>query len=107
MRALAFFFSGSVSAYLDSGLSGCADKRSVGWRVWPERLSGQQLRRVYSHTVAYVCNRYVDTCNTLFTLMSYFYERGIEWLIEEGAKPEEYRRNPQPLIAGSPLNFMQ
>ena len=65
------------------------------------------VERRGAETVAYVCNRYVDAYNTLFTLMSYFYERDIEWLVEEVAKPEEYRRNLQPLIAGSPLNFMQ
>lgn len=65
------------------------------------------VERRSPETVAYVCNRYVDAYNTLFTIMTHFYERDIEWLIEEVAKPEEYRRNLQPLIAGSPLNFMQ
>ena len=40
-------------------------------------------------------------------IMKNWYERDIEWLMEEVAKPEEYRRNLQPLIAGSPLTFMQ
>jgi hypothetical protein len=30
----------------------------------------------------------------------------IEWHMEEVAKPEEYRRDLQQLIAGSPLNYL-
>ncbi len=65
------------------------------------------VERRGEETVAFVCNRYVDAYNSLFMIMMNFYERDIEWLIEEVAKPEEYRRNLQPLIAGSPLTFMQ
>ena len=65
------------------------------------------VERRGEETVAFVCNRYVDAYNSLFMIMMNFYERDIEWLVEEVAKPEEYRRNLQPLIAGSPLTFMQ
>ena len=54
-----------------------------------------------------LCSRYADVCTALCMFMKNWYERDIEWLIEEVAKPEEYRRNLQPLIAGSPLTFMQ
>jgi hypothetical protein len=40
----------------------------------------------------------------LFAIMMNFYGRDIEWLLEEAAKPEEYRRDLQQLRAGSPLN---
>jgi D-amino peptidase len=57
-------------------------------------------------TVTFTCNRYLDAYNTLFTIMMNFYERDIEWLLEEVAKPEEYRRDLRQLIAGSPLNYL-
>jgi len=57
-------------------------------------------------TMTFTCNRYMDAYNTLFAIMTHFYERDIEWLMEEVAKPEEYRRDLQQLIAGSPLNYL-
>jgi hypothetical protein len=57
-------------------------------------------------TVTFTCNRYMDAYNTLFAIMTHFYERDIEWLMEEVAKPEEYRRDLRQLIAGSPLNYL-
>ena len=78
-------------------------------------LSDLQLVQEYSpsvqltgpDTVSFVCNRYPDAYNTLFAVMSHFYERDIEWLIEEVAKPEEYRRNLERFIAGQPLSYIK
>jgi hypothetical protein len=71
-------------------------------------LVAQYERVAYSgpETVTFTCNRYADAYNTLFTIMTHFYERDIEWLMEEVAKPEEYRRDLRQLIAGSPLNYL-
>lgn len=66
----------------------------------------ERVDRRGSEAVAFTCNRYVDAYNTLFSIMTHFYERDIEWLLEEVAKPEEYRRNLQKLIAESPLNYL-
>lgn len=66
----------------------------------PVQLTGRE-------TVSFACGRYADAYNTLFGIMSHFYERDIEWLIEEVAKPEEYRRNLERFIAGQPLNYMR
>jgi len=77
-------------------------------------ISDLQLVAEYSpvqfsgpETVSFVCGRYVDAYNTLFGILMHFYERDIEWLIEEVAKPEEYRRNLERFIAGQPLTYIK
>ncbi len=66
----------------------------------PVQLSGPE-------TVSFACGRYADAYNTLFAIMSHFYERDIEWLIEEVAKPEEYRRDLEHFLGGHPLNYVK
>lgn len=57
-------------------------------------------------TVSFTFNRYVDAYNTLFRILLYFYERDIEWLLEEVADPEEYKRDLSELVGASPLNYV-
>jgi hypothetical protein len=49
----------------------------------------------------------VDAYNTLSAIMSRFYEHDIEWLIEEVAKPEEYRRDLEHFLGGHPLHYVK
>ena len=79
-----------------------------------EELSDVQLIAEYApvqlsgpETISFACGRYADAYNTLFAIMSHFYERDIEWLIEEVAKPEEYRRNLERFVAGQPLYYIK
>ncbi len=51
-------------------------------------------------------NRYADAYNTLFRILLHFYERDIEWLMEEVADPDGYRRDLAPLVGESPLNYV-
>ena len=49
---------------------------------------------------------YVDAYNMLFRILMYFYERDIEWLVEEVATPDDYRRDLAELVGNSPLNYV-
>jgi hypothetical protein len=64
----------------------------------PVQLNGPE-------TISFACGRYVDAYNTLSAIMSRFYEHDIEWLIEEVAKPEEYRRDLEHFLGGHPLHY--
>lgn len=55
-------------------------------------------------TLAWTTNHFVDAYNTLSRILSYFYERDIEWLTEEVADVDAYDRNLEELIADSPLS---
>jgi D-amino peptidase len=57
-------------------------------------------------TVSFTFNRYFDAYNMLFRILSYFYERDIEWLLEEVASPDAYRRDLTTLVADSSLNYL-
>jgi D-amino peptidase len=57
-------------------------------------------------TVSFTFNRYFEAYNMLFRILSYFYERDIEWLLEEVASPDAYRRDLNILVAGSSLNYL-
>jgi len=61
----------------------------------------------WPETVSFTFDRYADAYNMLFRILLYFYERDIEWLLEEIAKPETYRRDLAPLVEGSPLNYLR
>jgi len=78
---------------------GLSDVELVGQHE-PVQLSGPE-------TISFACGRYVDAYNTLSAIMSRFYERDIEWLIEEVAKPEEYRRDLEPFLGGHPLQYVK
>jgi D-amino peptidase len=57
-------------------------------------------------TVSFTLNQYVDAYNMLFRILLYFYERDIEWLLEEVAAPDDYRRDLAELVGNSPLNYV-
>jgi D-amino peptidase len=57
-------------------------------------------------TVSFTSNRYVEAYNMLFGILLYFYERDIEWLVEEVANPDAYQRDLGKLVGNSPLNFL-
>ena len=78
---------------------GLSDVELVGQHE-PVQLSGPE-------TISFACGRYVDAYNTLSAIMSRFYERDIEWLIEEVAKPEEYRRDLEHFLGGHPLQYVK
>ena len=60
----------------------------------------------WPETVSFTCNRYADAYNLLFRILMYFYERDIEWLLEEIADPERYKRDFARLVGDSPLNYV-
>jgi hypothetical protein len=68
-------------------------------RSRPVEIRGHQ-------TLSFTCNRYVDAYNMLFRILLYFYERDIEWLVEEVAVPDAYRRDLAELVGYSPLNYV-
>ena len=88
------------SRFLDDDRSGELSDVQLIVEHSPVQLSGPE-------TISFACGRYADAYNTLFAILSHFYERDIEWLIEEVAKPEEYRRNLEQLVAGQPLHYIK
>ena len=58
-------------------------------------------------TVSFTFNRYQDAYNMLFRLLLYFYERDIEWLVEEIANPDVYHQRLAGLAADSPFNYLK
>jgi len=88
------------SRFLDDDRAGELSDVQLIAEYAPVQLSGPE-------TISFACGRYSDAYNTLFAIMSHFYERDIEWLIEEVSKPEEYRRNLEQFVAGQPLNYMK
>ena len=60
----------------------------------------------WPETVSFTFNRYADAYNLLFRILMYFYERDIEWLLEEIADPERYKRDFARLVGDSPLNYV-
>lgn len=87
---------------------------SLQWRRPSSPLSDIELVAEYEpvevrwpETVAFTFDRYVDAYNMLFRILLYFYERDIEWLLEEIAKPETYGRDLTSLVRDSPLNYLR
>lgn len=59
-------------------------------------------------TVSFTFNRYQDAYNELFRILLYFYERDIEWLMEEIANPDEYHHRLAQLAGeDSPFNYLK
>ena len=59
-------------------------------------------------TVSFMFNRYQDAYNELFRVLMYFYERDIEWLIEEIANPDVYHQRLAQLAGeDSPFNYLK
>lgn len=59
-------------------------------------------------TVSFTFNRYQDAYNQLFRILLYFYERDIEWLMEEIANPDKYHQRLAALAgADSPFNYLK
>lgn len=59
-------------------------------------------------TVSFMFNRYQDAYNELFRILMYFYERDIEWLIEEIANPDKYHQRLEQLKGqDSPFNYLK
>lgn len=50
------------------------------------------------NTVAWTNTSYLEAYNSLFGALQHFYERGLEWLIEEVAEPQAYERDLSELI---------
>lgn len=61
----------------------------------------------YPETISFTLNRYQDAYNQIFRIMYYFYERDIEWLMEEVANPDTYHQRLQALAGDSPFNFLK
>ena len=57
-------------------------------------------------TVAWTCTDYSQAYTSLYRAMLHFYERDIEWLIEEESRPESYSRDLSDLLGDSPLNYL-
>ena len=58
-------------------------------------------------TVAWTSTSYLEAYNSLFGALQHFYERGLEWLIEEVAKPAAYHRDLSELIEkDTSLNYL-
>ena len=80
-----------------------------------DRLSDAQLIAKYEPvefhwpgTVSFMFNRYQDAYNELFRILYYFYERDIEWLIEEIANPDKYHQRLAQLAGeDSPFNYLK
>lgn len=59
-------------------------------------------------TVSFTFNRYQDAYNMLFRILLYFYERDIEWLMEEVADPDKYQERLSKLAGtDSPFNYLK
>ena len=59
-------------------------------------------------TVSFTYNRYQDAYNELFRILMYFYERDIEWLLEEIADPGKYHQRLDQLAGtDSPFNYLK
>ncbi len=57
-------------------------------------------------TVSFTFNQYAEAYNMLFRILLYFYERDIEWLLEEVATPDAYQRDLSKLVGDSHLNYV-
>ncbi len=59
-------------------------------------------------TVSFSFDRYQDAYNMLFRILLYFYERDIEWLMEEVADPDKYQQRLAQLAGqDSPFNYLK
>lgn len=59
-------------------------------------------------TVSFMFNRYQDAYNELFRILMYFYERDIEWLMEEINNPDKYHHRLDQLAGeDSPFNYLK
>ncbi len=59
-------------------------------------------------TVSFMFNRYQDAYNELFRILMYFYERDIEWLMEEISNPDKYHQRLAQLAGeDSPFNYLK
>lgn len=79
-----------------------------------ESLSDAELIAKYEpvefqwpETVSFTFNRYQDAYNMLFRILLYFYERDIEWLMEEVANPDKYHQRLAQLAGDSPFNYLK
>src|SRR5262249_50083231 len=62
----------------------------------------------WPETVSFTFNRYQDAYNLLFRILLYFYERDIEWLMEEVADPDKYHERLSQLAGeDSPFNYLK
>ena len=79
------------------------------------RLSDAQLIATYEPVefhwpgmVSFTHNRYQDAYNQLFRILLYFYERDIEWMMEELADPDKYHHRLERLAnTDSPFNYLK
>lgn len=57
-------------------------------------------------TVAWTTGTYLEAYTALFGALLQFYERGIEWLVEEVARPDEYERDLTEFLGDAPVNYL-